>query len=58
MGSEWILWRLAGVEWIKLSQDRERRLALVNAVKNFRVPVPPSQLDLDHSLMNYGKVFK
>lgn len=46
------------MEWIKLSQDRERRLALVNAVKNFRVPVPPSQLDLDHSLMNYGKVFK
>jgi len=27
-----------GVDWIELAQDRDRRLALVNAVSNLRVP--------------------
>ena len=27
-----------GVDWIKLAQDRDRWLALVNAVMNLRVP--------------------
>jgi hypothetical protein len=41
VGSIWILWRLAGgVEWIQLAQDRGRWQALVNTVKNLRVPEP------------------
>ena len=27
-----------GMDWFDLAQDRDRRLALVNAVKNVRVP--------------------
>jgi hypothetical protein len=38
-------WR--GVEWIHLAQDRDRWLAVVNAVMNLRVLAPRSQL-------NYG----
>jgi hypothetical protein len=30
----------AGVEWIHLAQDRDRRRAVVNAVMNLRVPAP------------------
>jgi hypothetical protein len=40
MGSEWILGRLAwggGVDWIRLSQDRDRWRAVVSAVMNLRV---------------------
>jgi hypothetical protein len=44
MGSEWILGRLAwgGVNWIRLSQDRDRWLAGVSAVMNLRVLAPRS----------------
>jgi hypothetical protein len=45
MGSEWILWRLAGggrVEWIRLAQDRGRWRVLVNMVTNLRVLAPRS----------------
>jgi hypothetical protein len=36
MGSEWILGRLTwgGVDWIRLSQDRDRWRAVVSAVMN------------------------
>jgi hypothetical protein len=27
-----------GIDWIDVAQDRDRCLALVNAVKNFRFP--------------------
>jgi hypothetical protein len=44
MGTEWILWRLAGdVEWIQLAQDRDRWQAVVNTVMNLRVLAPRSQ---------------
>jgi hypothetical protein len=44
MGSEWILGRLAwgGVDWIQLSQDRDRWRAVVSAVMNLRVLAPRS----------------
>jgi hypothetical protein len=44
MGSEWILGRLAwgGVNWIRLSQDRDRWRAVVSAVMNLRVLAPRS----------------
>jgi hypothetical protein len=47
MGSKWTLGRLLGgrgVEWIHLAQDRDRCLAVVNAVMNLRVVVPRSWL--------------
>jgi hypothetical protein len=37
MGSEWILARLGGVDWIRPAQDRHRWRAVVSAVMNFRV---------------------
>jgi hypothetical protein len=38
MGSEWILGRLAaGVDWIRLVQDRDRCRDVVSAVMNLRV---------------------
>jgi hypothetical protein len=43
MGSEWILGRLAGgVKWIKLAQDMDQRLVLVNAVITLRILAPRS----------------
>jgi hypothetical protein len=44
MGSEWILGRLAwaGVDWIRLAQDRDRWRAVVSAVMNLRVLAPRS----------------
>jgi hypothetical protein len=43
MGSKWTLGSLVGgVEWIHLAQDRDRWLALVNAVMNLRVLGPRS----------------
>jgi hypothetical protein len=44
MGSEWILGRLAwgGVDWIRLSQDRDQWRAAVSAVMNLRVLAPRS----------------
>jgi hypothetical protein len=45
MGSEWILWRLAGgMDWIRLPQNRDRRRTVVNAVMNLLVLAPRSQL--------------
>ena len=36
----WIFWKrdVVCMDWIKLAQDGDRCLALVNAVMNFRVP--------------------
>jgi hypothetical protein len=44
MGSEGILGGLAwgGVDWIRLSQDRDRWRAVVSAVMNLRVLAPRS----------------
>jgi hypothetical protein len=44
MGSEWILGRLAlgGVDWIQLSQNRDRWRAVVSVVMNLRVLTPRS----------------
>jgi hypothetical protein len=44
MGSEWILGRLGwgGVDWIRLSQDRDWWQAVVSAVMNPRVLAPRS----------------
>jgi hypothetical protein len=44
MGSEWIFGRLAwaGVDWIRLAQDRDRWRAVVSAVMNLRVLAPRS----------------
>jgi hypothetical protein len=44
IGLEWILGRLAGggVEWIHLTQDRDRWRAVVSAVMNIRVLTPRS----------------
>jgi hypothetical protein len=43
MGSEWILGRLTdwgSVDWIQLTQDRDRWRALVTTVMNIRVLTP------------------
>jgi hypothetical protein len=46
MGSEWILGRLTWgggcVDWIRLSQDRDRWQAVVSAVMNLRILAPRS----------------
>jgi hypothetical protein len=44
MGSEWILGGigLGGVDWIRLTQDKDRWRAVVSAVMNFRVLAPRS----------------
>jgi hypothetical protein len=45
MGSDRLLGRLAwggGVDWIRLSQDRDRWRAVVSAVMNLRVLAPRS----------------
>jgi hypothetical protein len=44
MGSEWILGRVAwgGVDWIRLSQDRDQWRVVVSAVMNLRVLAPQS----------------
>jgi hypothetical protein len=43
MESEWMLGSLAwGVEWIRLTQDRDRWRAVVSAVMNLRVLAPRS----------------
>jgi hypothetical protein len=42
MGSEWILGRLGGVDWIRLAQDRDRWRAAVSAVMNLWVLAPCS----------------
>jgi hypothetical protein len=31
-------WDVEGMDWIELAQDRDRGLALVNAVMNLQVP--------------------
>jgi hypothetical protein len=43
-GIKWILGRLAwgGVDWIRLSQDRDRWRAVVSAAMNLRVLAPRS----------------
>ena len=37
--------RCEGTDWIELAQDRDRCLALVNAVMNFLISLEPSSFD-------------
>jgi hypothetical protein len=43
---------LGSVDWIRLSQDRDRWRAVVSAVMNLRVLVPRSKLVSVHEIVN------